>query len=108
MMDFLVSSCEQHPMLRDGTVLRSSAVTIGTTSDRTLALPVQRYTTGHRLTLHGIKPLHLNGSFDSKCTRPETSHSYQSFTILINTSTLNETLIPKLKNLFLRNEPISY
>ena len=30
MMDFLVSSCEQHPMLRDGTVLRSSAVTIGT------------------------------------------------------------------------------
>ena len=30
-MDFLVSSCEQHPMLRDGTVLRSSAVTIGTT-----------------------------------------------------------------------------
>ena len=37
--------------------------------------------------LHGIKPLRLNGSFDSKCTRPETSHSYQSFTILINTST---------------------
>ena len=37
--------------------------------------------------IHGIKPLRLNGSFDSKCTRPETSHSYQSFTILINTST---------------------
>ena len=34
-----------------------------------------------------IKPVRLNGSFDSKCTRPETSHSYQSFTILINTST---------------------
>ena len=30
-MDFLVSSCEQHPTLRDGTVLRSSAVTISTT-----------------------------------------------------------------------------
>ena len=40
-----------------------------------------------RYDLHGIKPLRLNGSFDSKCTRPETSHSYQSFTILINTST---------------------
>ena len=38
-------------------------------------------------TLHGIKPVRLNGSFDSKCTRPETSHSYQSFTILINTFT---------------------
>ena len=37
--------------------------------------------------LHGIKPVRLNGSFDSKCTRPETSHSYQSFKILINTST---------------------
>ena len=37
--------------------------------------------------IHGIKPVRLNGSFDSKCTRPETSHSYQSFTILINTST---------------------
>ena len=36
---------------------------------------------------HGIKPVRLNVSFDSKCTRPETSHSYQSFTILINTST---------------------
>ena len=30
MMKFLVGSCEQCPMLRDGTVLRSSAVTIGT------------------------------------------------------------------------------
>ena len=30
MMKFLVGSCEQRPMLRDGTVLRSSAVTIGT------------------------------------------------------------------------------
>ena len=30
MMKFLVGLCEQHPMLRDGTVLRSSAVTIGT------------------------------------------------------------------------------
>ena len=30
MIKFLVGSCEQHPMLRDGTVLRSSAVTIGT------------------------------------------------------------------------------
>ena len=39
------------------------------------------------LGLHGIKPVRLNGSFDSKCTRPETSHSYQSFTILINTFT---------------------
>ena len=29
-MKFLVGSCEQRPMLRDGTVLRSSAVTIGT------------------------------------------------------------------------------
>ena len=37
--------------------------------------------------LHGIKPVRLNGSFDSKWTRPETSHSYQSFTILINTFT---------------------
>ena len=37
--------------------------------------------------LHGIKPVRLNGSFDSKCTRPETSHLYQSFTIPINTST---------------------
>ena len=33
MMKFLVGSCEQRPMLRDGTVLRSSAVTIGTTQD---------------------------------------------------------------------------
>ena len=39
------------------------------------------------LGLHGIKPVRLNGSFDSKCTSPETSHSYQSFTILINTFT---------------------
>ena len=39
------------------------------------------------LKLHGIKPVRLNGSFDSKCTRPVTSHLYQSFTILINTST---------------------
>ena len=31
MMKFLVGSCEQRPMLRDGTELRSSAVTIGTT-----------------------------------------------------------------------------
>ena len=37
--------------------------------------------------LHGINPVRLNGSFVSKCTRPETSHLYQSFTILINTST---------------------
>ena len=37
--------------------------------------------------VHGIKPVRLNGSFDSKCIRLETSHSYQSFTILINTST---------------------
>ena len=37
--------------------------------------------------LHGIKPVRLNGSFDSKYTRPETGHSYQSFTILINPST---------------------
>ena len=37
--------------------------------------------------LHGIKPVRLNGSFDSKCTRPETSHPYQYFTILINTFT---------------------
>ena len=29
-MKFLVGSCEQRPMPRDGTVLRSSAVTIGT------------------------------------------------------------------------------
>ena len=42
---------------------------------------------GHVFLLHGIKPVRLNGSFDSKCTRPETSHSYQSFTILINTFT---------------------
>ena len=28
MMKFLVGSCEQRPTLRDGTVLRSSAVTI--------------------------------------------------------------------------------
>ena len=41
----------------------------------------------HTYDIHGIKPVRLNGSFDSKCTRPETSHSYQSFTILINTST---------------------
>ena len=41
----------------------------------------------HCIYIHGIKPVRLNGSFDSKCTRPETSHSYQSFTILINTST---------------------
>ena len=27
MMKFLVGLCEQHPMLRDSTVLRSSAVT---------------------------------------------------------------------------------
>ena len=39
------------------------------------------------LKLHGIKPVRLNGLFDSKCTRPETSNLYQSFTILINTST---------------------
>ena len=31
MMKFLVGLCEQRPMLRDGTVLRSSAVIIGTT-----------------------------------------------------------------------------
>ena len=48
---------------------------------------VQRASEHGEWTLHGIKPLRLNGSFDSKCTRPETSHSYQSFTILINTST---------------------
>ena len=45
-MDFLVSSCEQHPMLRDGTVLRSSAVTIGT-NPVTLA-----YMTDQLRTLH--------------------------------------------------------
>ena len=39
------------------------------------------------LKLHGIKPVRLNGLFDGKCTRPETSHLYQSFTILMNTST---------------------
>ena len=37
--------------------------------------------------LHGINPVRLNGSFDIKWTRPETSHLYQSFTILLNTST---------------------
>ena len=35
-MDFLVSLCEQHPMLRDGTVLRNSAVTIGTSQSHSL------------------------------------------------------------------------
>ena len=46
--------------------------------------------------LHSIKPVHLNGSFDSTCTRPETSHLNQSFTILINTSTV---IIVDLNNL---------
>ena len=50
-----------------------------------ISFPVTQYETG--LLVHGIKPVRLNGSFDSKRTRPETSHSYQSFTILINTST---------------------
>ena len=34
MIKFLVGSCEQHPMLRDGTVLRSTAVPIGITANR--------------------------------------------------------------------------
>ena len=29
--------------------------------------------------LHGINPVRLNGSFDSKCTRPETSHFISIF-----------------------------
>ena len=48
---------------------------------------LQRHNRSHTKGIHGIKPVRLNGSFDSKCTRPETSHSYQSFTILINTFT---------------------
>ena len=38
MVKFLVGSCEQRPMLRNGTVLRSSAVTIGTTRQHNLTL----------------------------------------------------------------------
>ena len=34
MMKFLVGSCEQRPMLRDGTVLRSSADTAVTTGTK--------------------------------------------------------------------------
>ena len=47
MMKFLVGSCEQRPMLRDDTVLRSSAVTIGTTR----GLPVVEVGTGFFLIL---------------------------------------------------------
>ena len=34
-----------------------------------------------------LEPLILYRVFDSKCTRPETSNLYQSFAILMNTST---------------------
>ena len=57
-MDFLVSSCEQHPMLRDGAVLRSSAsaVTIGTkvgsfTKIRTSSKVIRIYLAGKALAI---------------------------------------------------------
>ena len=55
------------------------------------------------LNIHGINPVRLNGLFDSKCTRPETSRLYQSFTILINTST---GVIVDLNNLRLNGTTI--
>ena len=54
-MDFLVSSCEQHPMLSDGTVLRSSAVTIGTTLTATPTCSSQvQYCVIIKPTLHSL------------------------------------------------------